>query len=181
MLRTTFAGLWIVVASIFALGAAAQEDKPLPIDAFKGEWRGNAISESEVSVYFQVTARDVIVRVTPQGEDRFDLMWATVLRQEGDPNNPTEELKDTTISFEKRGNVWWGVDSGDPAKGEQLQWAKIEGNTLVVSLFTVTERGDSELQTYRRSLSDMGMTLSYSRIQDGKLVRTAKGRLVKHN
>lgn len=169
-----------ILASAFLLAAAPAMAADLPVSAFFGEWRGSALSESRISVHFSLTPRDIGVVVRPAG-DGFALTWSTVQRQKGDPNNPVEELKSTTVEFQPaRPGVWRAVGAKDPAaSGEPYIWAHVDGQTLVVSGLQIGADGRHELQIYRRTLSGSGMTLEFTRIVDGEPVRTAEGRLVK--
>ncbi len=174
--NVVFAALSAIVLAV----APASAQNTLGIDAFYGQWQGSAVSESEISVYFQLTARDIGVTVRPAGEGKFELSWATIQRQKGNPDNPVEELKATTVVFERRNDgLWWDVESGSPSDGGLVRWARIEENVLIVNAFTIRPDGTSEIQTYRRAITDRGMELEFSRTLDGALVRTAKGQLVK--
>jgi hypothetical protein len=167
-------------ATVLFLAAAPAQAADLPIAAFFGEWRGSAISESQVSVNFSLTPRDIGVAVRPAGEG-FALTWNTVQRQKGDPRNPEEELKSTTAEFQPvRPGVWRAGAAQDPvASGQPYLWAHVDEQTLVVNGLQVGPDGGHELQIYRRTLSGGGMALEFSRIVDGQPVRTAKGQLIK--
>ena len=167
-----------LIASLSLLAGTARAQN-LDIAAFYGTWEGNALSESQISVHFRLTSRDIGVTVkrTPDG---FSLMWNTVQRQRGDPNNPQEQLKATTIEFrEVRPGLWQGADNRDPISGQPYAWAHIDAQTLVVSILQIYPEGSHEIQVYRRTLTGGFMELEFSRVVDGRQVRTAKGRLVK--
>ena len=53
-----------LVAALVAAPLGAQE---LSIAAFYGHWKGSGISESETSLYFRLTARDLDVVIRPEG------------------------------------------------------------------------------------------------------------------
>lgn len=167
----------IAAMSLLAGGARAQN---VDISAFYGTWEGNALSQSEISVHFQLTNRDIGVTVKPAA-DGFSLNWKTVQRQRGDPNNPSEELKATTIDFEQvHPGLWRGADNGDPlSDGKPYAWAYIDHQTLVVSILQIYPDGAHEIQVYRRTLTGGFMELRFSRVVDGSKVRSATGRLVK--
>lgn len=168
----------VVFTVLVVLGPARAAD--LNIAAFYGQWQGNAVSESAISLYFQLTSRDIGVTVQPSG-DGFTLTWNTVQRQKGDPNNPAEELKSTTVQFRpERPGVWRSVDTRDPLTGgAPYIWAHIRERTLVVNALQINPDGGYEIQVYRRTLSGAGMELEFVRVVDGEPVRTAKGRLIK--
>ncbi len=170
----------VSMALLTVPAARAQQDVSLP--AFYGKWVGSAVSESEISVHFQLSVRDIGVEVKPLDGGAFELTWSTVQRQKGDPNAPTEVLKSTTLVFEPapgRDDQWWAKDTGNLKDGKSVAWARIEKNALVVNSFAVNEDGSSELQTYQRALTGLGMELKFTRVIDGELVRTAEGKLTK--
>ena len=155
------------------------EAADLGIAAFYGRWQGNAISETDRSINFAVTARDLDVLIQPAGNG-FRISWTTIRRQKGDPNNPTLEKRATELVFRPAAvaGVWRAEGSSDPLQG-QFGWAGVQGRALTVNVMTIGEGGTFELQSFVRRLSDMGMELEFDRIVDGEKVRTAKGRLVK--
>lgn len=175
---------WLLVA-LAAAGLAPQpasaQTPDLSIAAFYGIWKGNALSESELSTYFRLTERDldVIVRPSPRG---FTITWTTVLRQKGDPANPEVQRKSTSLRFvpSDRPNIWRATTSGDPLAGRPLAWARIKGQTLTINSMVIEEDGGFEMQIYNRTLSGLGMALEFTRLKDGEPVRTAKGRLIKY-
>ncbi|MEC9346119.1 MAG: hypothetical protein VYB54_07825 [Pseudomonadota bacterium] len=179
-------GRLLALAAAFAVvlaagGASAAGD--LPIKAFFGVWKGNAISESEISANFRVTARDLDVEIQGFAVGGFTLRWATVLRQEGDPNAPAEVLKEATVTFipqPGRTGVWRASESQEPLAGAYL-WARMEGQTLSVYSLGIAEDGSSDLQVYRRTLGGNGMELEFTRSIDGASIRTARGRLIKYS
>ncbi len=178
MTRLTGIFLAAITATLFATGAWAQSS--VGIGAFFGKWSGSAISESNISVNFQLTARDMDVEIRPDG-DGFVVAWTTVLRQRGDPNAPTAERRSTEIRFEptSRANVWRAVGSSDPLVDERFAWARIAKQTLTVHTLVIRDDGGYDMQVYDRALKPTGMDLEFTAFRDGEAQRTAKGRLVK--
>jgi hypothetical protein len=173
MALVLLAAVWI------PFGATAQD---ISINAFNGVWRGSALSESNISVHFRVTARDLDVEIRPFGAGGFTVRWATILRQKGDPNAPVEILKEAQVAFnpdKTREKVWVAATQGDPVAGEAFYWARLGGQTLTIYSLGIAEDGTSELQIYRRSLTGLGMQLDFSRTVDGEAVRSARGKLIK--
>ena len=160
---------------------APVQARDLSIAAFYGNWRGSALSETELSVYFRLTARDLDVTIRP-APGGFTIAWTTVLRQKGDPGNPDIQRKSAMLAFVSAGrpSLWRATTSGDPIAGQALTWARIKGQTLTVTSMAITDDGGFEMQIYRRTLSARGMELEFTRLRDGEPVRTARGRLVKH-
>jgi len=170
----------LVLVLALALGSARALAADLPITAFAGKWQGSAVSESNISVNFALTSRDIGVELRPAA-DGFTITWNTVQRQKGDPTNPTEVLRSTTMRFvDQRPGVWRFADNADPLAAEQpFAWAHVSGKTLTISVLQIYQDGRHELQIYHRTLSDLGMSLEFTRVVEGQPVRRAGGRLVK--
>ncbi|WP_340150424.1 hypothetical protein [uncultured Sneathiella sp.] len=171
--------LIFVLAVVMAAPATAMA-KDLPISAFKGDWRGNAVSESNVSVSFPITSRDIDVNIKPTAEGDFSITWRTLLRQKGTPGDPTEVLKETTLTFVKtdKGNVWKDSNSGDVYAGDTVSWAQLEKQTLTIYVMAISASGGYDMQIYKRTLTGVNMQLDFTAIRDGAIRRTAKGQLV---
>ena len=186
MKRRLRAALWPLFAPMLAIvlfalpfaGAAAQDT--VSISAFYGQWSGSGVSESNVSLYFRLTSRDLDVTIAPEGNG-FVVNWTTVQRQRGDPENPTAERKSSVLRFVRtdRPNVWRAAGSSDPLLDERYAWARLQGQTLTVHTLAIAEDGGYEMQIYNRTLSALGMNLDFVAFQNGEERRTAKGRLVK--
>ncbi len=153
----------------------------LAIAAFQGVWQGNAVSESAISENFQLTSRDIDVTVRAEGNGGFNIVWNTVQRQKGDPNNPRAKLKSTTMNFAPvRTGVWRGSGNGDPLTSTSpYAWAYIKDRSLHIVTMQIYGDGRHETQIYRRTLSGTGMVLEFVRNVDGEQVRQASGRLIK--
>ncbi len=170
--------LALVLLALPFAGAAAQGT--VSIAAFYGQWTGSGVSESNVSLYFRLTSRDLDVIIAPEG-DGFVVNWTTVQRQRGEPKNPAPESKSSVLRFipADRPNVWRATGSTDPLRDERYAWARLKGQTLTVHTLAIAEDGGYEMQVYRRTLSALGMNLEFVAFQNGEERRTAKGRLVK--
>ncbi|ANK81063.1 MAG: hypothetical protein TEF_09840 [Rhizobiales bacterium NRL2] len=167
---------------ILAASAGVTQAREVSIGAFEGVWRGSAVSESDISTHFRVTARDMDVEIRGESGGGFSVRWATILRQKGVPDAPVEVLKEARVSFvpdPDRTKVWRSARGGDPMSGEGYYWARLEEQTLTVYGLGVAADGTAELQVYRRTLTDLGMELEFIRTVDGEPVRTARGKLIK--
>ncbi len=176
-LRLAALGVVVLIALASSRAIAAAD---LSIAAFFGNWRGTALSESAISIYFQLTERDIDVTVRGHGQGGFEITWSTVQRQKGDPNTPKEVIKQTSATFVPAGRpgVFRGT-TADPMAAGGYRWARIGGQSLYVYSMVIRSDGAYEMQVYRRTLSGVGMALEFRRIIDGELARTAKGRLIK--
>lgn len=164
------------------IGARTAGAETVAIDAFFGVWNGNAISESEISSNFRLTSRDLNVEIRPAGGQAgaFTLEWTTVQRQSGDPSKPREKIKVQTATFQPtaNANVWTAEGSGDPMDAGYV-YARLHDQTLTVYSLEAAEDGILEVQIYRRTLTSLGMELTFTRLVDGQQIRSVKGRLVK--
>ena len=175
----------VVVLAVLAVlagfsHAAAAQGRAVDIAAFYGQWTGSGVSESEISLYFRLTTRDLDVEVRPAGAG-FEIAWTTVQRQRGDPTNPTPERKATVIRFAPTGrpNIWRAVDSSDPLIDERYAWARIKEQTFTVHTLAINGEGGYDMQIYQRTLTPFGMKLEFVAFRDGEERRSASGRLVK--
>lgn len=171
-------GVLAAVALLFGTLTARADD--LPISAFYGNWQGNGVAENADSIYFAMTTRDFDVVIEAAG-DGFQITWTTVIRSGGDPNNPDIRRREATLTFAPaaRPGVYESTDSGDPLDGGVLSWARVDENTLSVHQMTLNDNGGFELTTYDRTITSLGMELSFRRLRDGEQVRTVTGRLIK--
>ena len=182
MKRRLSIALWPLLALVLLAlpfaGVAAQGT--VSISAFYGKWSGSGVSESNVSLYFRLTSRDLDVSIAPQG-DGFVVDWTTVQRQRGDPENPTPERKSSALRFvpTDRPNVWRATGSSDPLLDELYAWARLKGQTLTVHTLAIAEDGGYEMQVYDRTLTGDGMDLNFTRVRDGKTLKNITGSLLK--
>ena len=164
---------------LFLPGSASAAD--LGIAAFEGVWQGSGVSESAVSANFQLTSRDIDVTIRVDGGGGFNIVWNTVQRQKGDPNNPRAKLKSTTMQFApQRPGVWRGGNNGDPlTAASPYAWAYIKDRGLKIITLRIYPDGRHETQIYNRTLSGTGMVLDFVRNVGGAQVRQATGQLIK--
>lgn len=144
----------------------------LAIDAFYGRWSGTGVSESNISVNFRLTSRDLDVNIQPDG-GAFVVDWTTVQRQKGNPNDPTPVRKGTLIRFvaTDRANVWKAEDLDDPLQGGRYAWARIKKQTLSIHTMTISDDGGYEMQVYHRTLLPFGMDLEFVSFRNGEARR----------
>lgn len=149
---------------------------------FLGHWAGSGISETEDSIYFAVTVRDMDVVIEKVSDTSFKLTWTTVTRESGDPDNPNVKKRTAAITFAATGEpgVYRATDIGDPLKSEPVWWSRIEGTTLYTYMMMLNRDGTWTIQKYTRKVTDQGMSLTYERFADGEQARTVRGQMVKH-
>ena len=169
--------LFLLISGFMSTPGNAQT---VPINAFYGKWIGSGVSQSESSIAFRYSHRDLNVTVIPAGSG-FAISWTTIQRKKGDPNNPTPVKKTSSTTYVPAGraNVWRATRALDPIGGRVYSWAHLKDQTLTVNSFQILPDGSYEMQVYDRSLSGLGMKLDFSRIVNGKLIRSVKGQLTK--
>lgn len=168
--------------AIASLGMPARAADDLPIEAFYGTFQGSGLARSDESDYFGLTMRDLDVTIGP-AEGGVSVSWTTVLRQGGDPSNPDIRRKSDSIVFVPSGRtgIYRGLRTGDPLKGDPLVWAYVRGQTLTVHSLVVLDGGDYVIQTYNRTLNDLGMALEFISVRNGETARRVEGRLTKQS
>ncbi len=158
---------------------STQSEAAYQYEKFVGEFLGEGISEED----HHLTKRDLRVEIKPHG-DGFKLTWVSVTPRE----DGTLKRKAYTVQFKPKGkpglygsamrtDMFGNQVPLDPLKGEPYVWARISGDTLFVYALLITEEGGYEMQVYERTLSPEGMDLTYSRVRDGEMMRTVRGKL----
>ncbi|MSP51204.1 MAG: hypothetical protein EXQ91_02245 [Alphaproteobacteria bacterium] len=135
-----------IFVAFFVCGGASAQTKDLPGNAFFGEWTGSGVAQSEENITFQYSQRDLNVTITPVGSG-FSVAWTTVQRQKGDPKQPLENRKATTMTFVPVGrpNVWRAMGALDPIGGNAYSWVKLKGQTLTINAFQIEPDGTYEM------------------------------------
>ncbi len=60
-----------------------------------------------------------------------------------------------------------------------MAWASVRGRTLGVYAINVLEDGHYELRVFERTLTELGMDISFIRYSDGLPIRQLTGRLAR--
>ncbi|MGF1608096.1 MAG: hypothetical protein ACFCUQ_01780 [Kiloniellales bacterium] len=171
-----------MLLAVLVLGAsshAVQAQQSVPIDAFVGVWRGSGIASGESGYVLDETVRDLDVTIRKAGEG-FTIDWVTVLRK-GPEGSREAERKESSITLQPaaRPGLYRPAEAGDLFGEEGLTWARLDRQTLSLYRLVLGERGALDLSRYDRTLLGGGMKLEFTRQQDGKLIRSVTGRLVK--
>ena len=72
-------------------------------------------------------------------------------------------------------NVFGGREALDPLKGDPYVWARLDGMLLTIYALIINDEGGYEMQTYERELTERGMDLRFSRVSDGKILKSLRG------
>ena len=147
--------------------------------AFYGRYVGSSVSEDST----QIQKRDIDVTIKPYKRG-FNITWSTITHRSG--KQPKKSISSINFRLSGRQNVFgsaMGKDKFgneiplDPLKGNPYVWAIIDGKTLTVNSLLVFEDGGYEIQTYERTLIDGGMSLDFSRVRNGDVLKKIKGKL----
>jgi len=161
------------------LEAAAPDLEP-----FFGAYVG--VAEVEDPKTGDVRQRDMDIVIEPYDEDGFMVHWINVTLVDGRRDLPGVERRVQTALFEKADdrdmyveatakNPFREREETEPMRGDPVRWASIDGNTLHVYAFVVTEDGAYELQIYDRVLTDKGIDIRFQRIVDDQVLRRIVG------
>ena len=170
----------LLVALLLAsagVGAARAED--VQIAAFYGRYEGTAITEKLEGLYYGIGASDIDVEIG-QTSAGFFIQWTAVNRDSADPSDLAVRRVQTRLEFVPSGHSGTYHPVGTAAEiGAAFAWATVSGQTLRIQLVDLDEHGGFELQTYERTLTDLGITLEFSRVRNGEQVLFLRGRTIK--
>ena len=179
----------IVVAAALPAGASmaiAAEGQ----ESFYGSFVGSGTAKRVIENVTEQRDLDVTVQAFKKGG--FTIKWITVVRgadgervgddvkrREVEENFvPLEEKKDVYILAPK-GGLFQKAELPNPLRGEPMRWATIEGDAMTIYSMAISETGGSELQVYRRKLTEKGMDVSFLRMHDEIVELEMKGKLVR--
>jgi hypothetical protein len=172
--------LAVLVGSVL-LGAGTAGAQGGGIERFYGSYVGEAVSESGD----ELDKRDISAEITPQDKG-FKVKFTVVLKRGKD--KPRRDEYTITFTPSKRPNIYSSAMRTDvfgnavpldPLAGDPYMWARREGDKFWRYALFVTDNGGYEMQTYEYTLVPGGLTLRYSRVRDGEVLRTVTGKLKK--
>jgi hypothetical protein len=140
-------------------------------DAFYGDWKGVALTNTEGADNLELTAEDLNVRIEPH-DDGFRIYWTTLGHGESEDQlvrkkaeaafAPTD--RPGVFAFDPQdGSMLMGLFSdpstSNPLKGEPLLWARVADQTLAVYGLVINADGGFDLYHQVRTLTDDGMAV----------------------
>lgn len=144
--------------------AARAED--VQIAAFFGRFEGTGITEKLETRYYGIKANDFDVEIGQDGIGFF-VSWTRVDRVSLDPANQEVKRQAQRIQFVPSGHSGtYRATIPDAKVAGAYTWATISGQSLTISQMGIDEAGGIELQTYDRTLTDLGMVLEASRVRN---------------
>ena len=179
----------IVVTASLPIGAGvtlAAEDPEKFYGSYVGSGTAQRVAENVTE------QRDLDVTVEEYKNGGFTIKWITVIRgpdggrvgedvkrREVEENFiPLEEKEDVYILAPK-GGLFQKAELPNPLLGEPMRWATLENGAMTVYSMAIGEAGDSELQVYRRTLTEKGMDVSFLRMRDETIEIKMDGELVR--
>lgn len=178
---------WIAATALLAVLALARPAGADGPDAAVVDFFGDYVGEATIEDPRQF--RDIIVRIEPI-RNGFSIYTSTVIRA-----GPKRAVSDVKWRAETQRFVQTGMPhvyepmvrksmfsekrNPDMMAGDTLAWASIRGRTLGVYAMNVLPDGHYELRVFERTLTDLGMDLSFVRYYDGVQVRQLKGSLAR--
>ncbi len=185
-LRSTALAIGLAIAAIFVAAPALADS----IEPFIGTYVGTAQvlgPNGEVS-----EERDMDITIAAERGDGFRITWINVTRVDGRRDVPgvrrrVDEVilepgdrdgvfleKTQRSLFERRQEV-------DVIAGDAMRWARIDGDSLGVFSLVVLENGGYQLQSYERILTEDGLRIEFSRVDNGEVTRRIIGRTIRVN
>ena len=174
---------FVLCLAVTAATQAKAEDQEARIEEFYGAYVGEAFLEGTQQL------RDIIVSVEPI-RNGFSIYTSTVIREGLQRAVQGVKWRAETQSFTQtdiphvyeplvRKSMFATKQEPNLLAGDTLAWASIQGRTLGVYAMNILEDGHYELRVFERTLTDLGMDLSFIRYNDGRTVRQLTGRLAR--
>jgi len=179
----------VVVSASIPIGAGAalaagEQEK------FYGSYVGSGTAEQVGEKHTE--QRDLDVTVEAYKNDGFTIKWITVVRgtdgarvaedvkrREVEENFTPFGNKEGVFILAPKGGLFQKAELPNPLRGEPMRWATIEDGAMTVYSMAIGDKGDSELQVYRRTLTEKGMDVSFLRMQDEIVELRMEGTLVR--
>lgn len=161
------------------LAPAVAHAQPPGFEKFYGEWVGEAVSETGG----EVAPRDIRAKIAPEGKG-FSVTWIMVVHKASGKDKRTEQSikflptsRPGVYSSAMRVDMFGNAKPLDPLRGDPYMWARTDGATLRIYALIITDSGGYEMHLYERALTPTGMSLKFSRVHDGEVLRTITGTL----
>lgn len=158
-----------------------------PYTPFLGTYVGRA-ETNDLADDAEREVRDLDVTIR-EADDGF-LIESITVNHNGDRLSPNVSRRSSAMTFTESDmdpvyqrdfarDVFATRSELDVVAGDPLQWARIEGDTLLVYSFALEDEGAYELQTYRRTLDATGLALEFDSEVDGVPQRRVSGQLIR--
>ena len=173
-LRAVLPGLILAVMLSMTPATSSLSDSGT-LQKFFGNYVGQSISLADQGL----SERDLAVTIKPYHEQGFSLDWTTITKR---PEGKTKH-QSYSVAFEptsrpgifraaQRRNMFGHFVPLDPMAGEPYLWAHLGDGEVTVQMLLINDDGGYEIQTYERRLAPYGLDLTFSRVRDGKVLKT---------
>ncbi|MCS6879180.1 MAG: hypothetical protein N2038_06860 [Geminicoccaceae bacterium] len=178
--------LALVALPIVAFASARAAESPL--QRVFGTWVGSAELFDETGALLE--QRDLDLLVEPFRRSGFRLRTISVTLVGGRRDRPGVVRRETEVAFVPAGDRPYFVEErgSNPFRereelqamaGDPVRWAVVDDQGLHLYAFVLLEDGRFELQVTHRRPTPEGLELDFVRIRDGRVVRRARGRLIR--
>jgi len=165
----------VLVALLLGTPASAIAENSAKLQDFFGNYVGQSISLADQGL----NERDLAVTIKPYQDQGFTLDWTTITKR----TDGTAKHQTYSVAFEptprqgifraaQRRNMFGHFVPLDPMAGEPYLWAHLGDSELTVQALLINDDGGYEIQTYERRLAPHGLDLTFSRVRDGKVLKT---------
>jgi hypothetical protein len=150
------------------------------------------VAQAEDIAKGEVRQRDMDIVIEPYKQGGFRIQWVNVSLVNGKRAVPGVERRVQTVLFEPARDRGFFIEAAEsspfrlreetrPMRGDPVRWASLDDQGLHVYSFVVLEDGRYELQVYDRTLTDIGLDISFKRIVDGAVMRRITGTTARAN
>ena len=148
-----------------------------PITPFVGDFVGVGVTNDPSDLEVPLSVRNLDVSISEAG-DGFTVSWVTLIHRGADAK-PRFDFKSAELTFEPTDRPLVFEAEGQQSRDvdEGIAWARVQGNMLVVYQLSIGTEGLFELASYRRTLTETGMSLVFIYSREGSPVRTVSGQL----
>lgn len=183
--HSTFIAIGLAYAAIVLATLPADAE---PIDPFIGTYVGTA---QVLGLDGEVTEeRDMDITIAEDSGDGFRITWINVTRIDGRRDvvgvrRRVDEVmlepgdRDGVYLEKTRRSLFERRQDVDVIAGDAMRWGRIDGNRLGIFSLVVMEDGGYALQSYERILTEEGMDIEFTRVEDGIVIRRIVGHTVR--
>ncbi len=176
-------GVVFVATVLAAIPALAQE-----VDPFIGTYVGTAQVLGPDGEITEI--RDMDITITEERGGGFQITWINVTLIDGRRDvvgvrRRVDEValepadRDGVYLEKTRRSLFERRQSVDAIAGDPVRWGRIDGNRLGIFSLVLMEDGGYSLQSYERILTEDGMDIEFTRVEDGAVTRRIVGRTVR--
>ena len=176
----TAAALVVTLAGLgLADDASAQSGRK--IEEFFGHWAGQGLTSTGPGEDYTQDDRASDIVIEPEGTG-FKVTWTTLQVKQAqtalDPNESSVKAAVQTFLPSGMPGVWYEHANGNFADGKNFAWARIDGDSLIVTNALMADDGGYDVTSYERTLVDNDhMKLRFTRFHNGDITRRVKADL----